>query len=111
MLTISSTRQGNFIVIALVGRVDASNSKDLEQQCLEMISNGETQMIFDLTAVNYVSSAALLVFLLAAKRISAVKGSVRLCGLSTTLRDVFDISGFSKLFVITTTVQEALLTE
>ncbi len=111
MLTISSTRQGNFIVIALVGRVDASNSKDLEQQCLEMISNGETQMIFDLTAVNYVSSAALRVFLLAAKRISAVKGSVRLCGLSTTLRDVFDISGFSKLFVITTTVQEALLTE
>jgi len=66
-------------------------------------------MVFDLTEVNYVSSAALRVFLLAAKRISAAKGSVRLCGLSTTLKDVFDISGFSKLFVITVTLQEALL--
>lgn len=108
MLTISSARQDKFMVVTLMGRIDASNSKDLEQQCLEMISNGETQMILDLSAVNYVSSAALRVFLLAAKRLSAVKGSVKLCGLSTTLRDVFDISGFSKLFVITATLEEAL---
>jgi anti-anti-sigma factor len=109
MLTISPARQGEFMVMSLVGRIDASNSKDLEEQCLELISSGETKMVFDLTEVNYVSSAALRVFLLAAKRISAAKGSVRLCGLSTTLKDVFDISGFSKLFVITVTLQEALL--
>ena len=109
MLTISPARQAEFMVISLVGRIDASNSKDLEEQCLELISSGETKMVFDLTEVNYVSSAALRVFLLAAKRISAAKGSVRLCGLSTTLQDVFDISGFSKLFVITATLQEALL--
>ena len=108
MLTISPARQAEFMVISLVGRIDASNSKDLEEQCLELISSGETKMVFDLTEVNYVSSAALRVFLLAAKRISAAKGSVRLCGLSTTLKDVFDISGFSKLFVITVTLQEAL---
>ena len=109
MVTISPARQAEFMVISLVGRIDASNSKDLEEQCLELISSGETKMVFDLTEVNYVSSAALRVFLLAAKRISAAKGSVRLCGLSTTLKDVFDISGFSKLFVITVTLQEALL--
>jgi anti-anti-sigma factor len=111
MLTISSARQGDFLVVSLVGRVDASNSKELEEQCINFISNGETKMILDLTEVNYVSSAALRVFLLAAKRMSAVKGTVRLCGLSATLRDVFDISGFSKLFVITATVQEALASE
>ena len=111
MLTISSARQGDFLVVSLVGRVDASNSKELEEQCINFISNGETKMILDLTEVNYVSSAALRVFLLAAKRMSAVKGTVRLCGLSSTLRDVFDISGFSKLFVITATVQEALVSE
>jgi anti-anti-sigma factor len=111
MLTISPKRHAEFMVVSLVGRVDASNSKELEEQCLELISNGETKMVFDLTEVNYVSSAALRVFLLAAKRISAVDGTIRLCGLSTTLRDVFDISGFSKLFAITTTLQEALVVE
>ncbi len=108
MLTISSARQGESLVIALAGRIDASSAKDLEQQCLEWISNGETRLVFDFSAVNYISSAALRVFLVVAKRLDAVKGSVRLCALNSTLRDVFDISGFSKLFTITATVQEAL---
>lgn len=108
MLTISSAHQGESLVIALAGRIDASSAKDLEQQCLEWISNGETRLVFDFSAVNYISSAALRVFLVVAKRLDAVKGSVRLCALNPTLRDVFDISGFSKLFAITATVQEAL---
>ena len=49
-----------------------------------------------------------LVFLLIAKELSKVSCTIKLCGLSTTLRDVFDISGFSKLFEITATVEEAL---
>ena len=43
-----------------------------------------------------------------AKELTKVNGSIKLCGLSSTLRDVFDISGFSKLFEITATVEEAL---
>jgi len=108
MLTISSARQGDSLVIALTGRIDASSAKDLEKQCLEWISSGETRLVFDFSAVNYISSAALRVFLVVAKRLDGVKGSVRLCALNATLRDVFDISGFSKLFTITATVQEAL---
>lgn len=108
MLTISSAHQGGALVIALTGRIDASSAKDLEQQCLQWISNGEKQLVFDFTAVSYISSAALRVFLLVAKRLDTAKGSVRLCALNSTLRDVFDISGFSKLFAITATVAEAL---
>jgi len=110
MLTISSAHQhqGGALVIALTGRIDASSAKDLEQQCLQWIGGGETQLVFDFSAVSYISSAALRVFLLVAKRLDTVKGSVRLCALNNTLRDVFDISGFSKLFTITSTVEEAL---
>ncbi|MGR8934359.1 MAG: STAS domain-containing protein [Gammaproteobacteria bacterium] len=108
MLTISSAHQDGVLIVNLAGRIDAANAKDLEQQCLQWIENGETRIIFDFSAVNYISSAALRVFLLVAKRLGSVNGSVRLCGLNTTLRDVFDISGFSKLFTITTTLQEAL---
>jgi anti-anti-sigma factor len=108
MLTISSARQGDSLVIVLDGRIDAASAKNLEQYCLEQIGSGETVLVFDFTAVNYISSAALRVFLVVAKRLDAAKGSVKLAALNSTLRDVFDISGFSKLFVITATVQEAL---
>jgi anti-anti-sigma factor len=108
MLTISSAHQDGILIVNLTGRIDAASAKDLEQQCLQWIDKGETRLIFDFSAVNYISSAALRVFLLVAKRLGSVHGSVRLCGLNATLRDVFDISGFSKLFTILPTLQEAL---
>ncbi len=108
MLTISSAQQNNSLVISLSGRIDAASAKDLEQQCLAWISGGNTHLVFDFSDVSYISSAALRVFLLAAKRVEPAQGSVRLCAMNATLRDVFDISGFSKLFMITATVAEAL---
>ncbi|MDD5276294.1 MAG: STAS domain-containing protein [Methylovulum sp.] len=108
MLTISSAHQGDCLVVALWGRIDAASAKDLEQFCQGQIDNGEIRMVFNFAEVNYISSAALRVFLVVAKRLNTLKGSVKLCALNPTLRDVFDISGFSKLFVITQTVAEAL---
>ncbi|MDD5273586.1 MAG: STAS domain-containing protein [Methylovulum sp.] len=108
MLTISSASQEGCLVIALAGRIDAASAKKLEQYCLEQIDGGATRLVFDFAAVNYISSAALRVFLVIAKRLNTLQGSVKLCALNALLRDVFDISGFAKLFVITETVQEAL---
>lgn len=96
------------LVVTLTGRIDASNAKELEQHCIDWINKGAVRLVFDFAGVSYISSAALRVFLVVAKRLDAVNGSVRLCALNSTLRDVFDISGFSKLFKITATVQEAL---
>jgi anti-anti-sigma factor len=108
MLAISSAKQNTALVVTLEGRIDASSAKQLEQQCLEWIDGGERLLVFDFSAVNYISSAGLRVFLLAAKRIGSVQGSVRLCALNATLLNVFEISGFSKLFAIFSTVQEAV---
>lgn len=108
MLTISSAHQDGILVVSLNGRIDAASAKDLEQQCLQWIDSGENRLIFDFSDVGYISSAALRVFLLVAKRLGSVNGMVRMCGLNSTIRDVFDISGFSKLFTITPTLQDAL---
>jgi anti-anti-sigma factor len=108
MLAISSASQGTVLVIRLDGRIDASSAKELEQHCLAWIDGGERQLVFDFSLVNYISSAGLRVFLLVAKRLGAVQGALRLCAMNATLRDVFEISGFSKLFTIVPTVQEAL---
>lgn len=108
MLAISSTRQGNALVVAMDGRIDASSVKDLERQSLEWIEAGEKRLVFDFAAVGYISSAGLRVFLLIAKRLGAAQGSLCLCGMNPTLRDVFEISGFSKLFTIVSRVEDAL---
>jgi anti-anti-sigma factor len=108
MLTISSSKSGESLVVALEGRIDAASAKSLEERCLAWIDGGESRLVFDFSSVNYISSAGLRVFLLVAKQLEPVRGSVKLCALNATLRDVFEISGFSKLFAILPTLSEAL---
>lgn len=108
MLNTSSHKQGDMLVVTLDGRIDAGSAKPLEEQFLQWIDGGEHRLVIDFSGVNYISSAGLRVFLLLAKRLETVEGSVKLCALNTTLREVFDISGFSRLFDIVATVQEAL---
>ncbi|MCF7969259.1 MAG: STAS domain-containing protein [Methylococcaceae bacterium] len=108
MLAIASTKNQDSLVISLDGRIDANSAKELEQQCMTWIDEGEKKLILDFSAVNFISSAGLRVILLIAKKLEPVQGKVKLCGLNATLRDVFEISGFSKLFDILPTVAEAL---
>lgn len=108
MLSISSEKQADTLVITLGGRIDANCAKDLETQCLGWIEKGEKSMVMDFSQVNFISSAGLRVILLVAKRLEPNGGRVKLAGLNVTLKDVFEISGFSKLFVIVPTVQDAL---
>ena len=108
MLSISSAKMQDSLVVTLDGRIDANSAKELEQQCLGWIDGGEHKMVMDFTQVNFISSAGLRVILLVAKKLEQVKGKVKLCGLNATLKDVFEISGFSKLFEIVPSVSEAL---
>jgi anti-anti-sigma factor len=108
MLAISSSKVQDSLVINLEGRIDANSAKELEQQSLGWIDGGEKHLVLDFTAVNFISSAGLRVILLIAKKLEPVQGKVKLCGLNATLRDVFEISGFSKLFAIVPSVAEAL---
>ncbi|GAB6046954.1 hypothetical protein JCM19379_07770 [Methyloparacoccus murrellii] len=108
MLSISSTHQQDSLVINLDGRIDANSAKELEQQCFGWIDAGERKLVMDFSQVNFISSAGLRAILLVAKKLEQVDGKIKLSGLNATLKDVFDISGFSRLFVIVPSVAEAL---
>jgi ABC-type transporter Mla MlaB component len=69
---------------------------------------GERRFIVDLAGISYVSSAGLRVLLALAKQMSSGGGELRLCGLAPSVRQVFDLSGFSKLFAISADVESAL---
>jgi anti-sigma B factor antagonist len=108
MLSINPSKTQDSLVISLTGRIDANSAKELEQQSFGWIEGGENKLVLDFTAVDFISSAGLRVILLIAKKLEPAGGKVKLCGLNATLRDVFEISGFSKLFVIVPSVAEAL---
>ena len=107
-MDIREERKDGFLVLGLEGRLDATNSKILEEKVLAVIDGGETRFVIDLSQLNYVSSAGLRVFLLASKRLNPAGGKLVLCSLQEPVKQVFDIVGFYSIFSISSSRDEAL---
>ena len=60
---------------------------------------GVKELVFDLSALEYISSAGLRV-LLTAQKIMNAQGSMKVTGASEIVQEVFDITGFSDIFTI-----------
>jgi len=106
MQTVESKNDG-VVTLALTGRLDASNASALEERVLALINSGERRIVFDLAQLDYISSAGLRVLLVAAKRLGAADGQLALAGLRDSVREVFEIAGFSSIFQILPDAQAA----
>lgn len=93
-------RKGGTVVHRLSGRLDTATSAAAERGILGALAPGQARVLLDMREVAYVSSAGLRVVLLAAKQAKAAAGGVALFGLQPAVRDVFDISGFSRILAI-----------
>jgi len=93
MLTIDHGGEG---VVVISGRLDASQSP-AAQTFLDQVNGPVT---LDCRKLEYISSAGLGVLLKTQKRLMAANGGLRLAGVSRHVRDVFQYSGFDKIFEI-----------
>ena len=98
-------RREEGILILPVGRIDSNTSGELEKN---LVARGaEPRLVVDLSGVEYVSSAGLRVFLMLARKVKASGGRLALCGLPPSVKQVFDLAGFTALFVVEATADQA----
>jgi anti-sigma B factor antagonist len=83
-------------VVVISGRLDAAQSP-AAQAFLDAV-NGP--FVLDCTRLEYISSAGLGVLLKTQKRLMASNARLKLTGLSRHLRDIFQYSGFDRIFEI-----------
>lgn len=93
MLAIEHAAPG---IVRISGRLDAAQSPAAQA----FLDNLEGAATLDCTGLQYISSAGLGVLLKTQKRLGAVGGKLRLTNLSPHLRDVFQYSGFDRIFEI-----------
>ena len=98
-LEIRNESVGEILVLDLKGRLDTETSADLELAVQDLLETGARDFIISLAGVGYVSSAGLRVLLMLGKGVDG-NGSLRLVGLNPTVRQVFDVAGFTQLFTI-----------
>ena len=107
-MNLEQERRDGILILRPCGRLDSSSSPELERVVTEQLEAGMQRVVFDLSALDYISSAGLRVVLLAGKKLRASKGKLVLVGLSAMVREVFDMSGFLTLFAVTNTLDEGL---
>jgi serine/threonine-protein kinase RsbW len=90
---IAATKQEASAVLALTGRLDGLSSPELERQVKALVATGARTLVFDLSALDYVSSAGLRVFILAAKTLNAAQGLTKFASLTPCVREVFHVGG------------------
>ena len=105
---IHSAREGKATVVQLQGKVDATSAPSVEQALVGIIDQGEKKLVIDCAGLDFISSAGLRSLLLAVKKMKAAGGSIALAALQPHVKEVFDISGFSSLFVIHGSKAEAI---
>ncbi|MEP6703161.1 MAG: STAS domain-containing protein [Betaproteobacteria bacterium] len=93
MLTIEQG-EGDLVVIA--GRFDAAQAP-VAQKFLDRLGGSIT---LDCSQLDYVSSSGLGVLLKTQKRLLSAGGRLRLVGANRHILDIFQFSGFDKIFEI-----------
>jgi anti-sigma B factor antagonist len=84
------------------GRLDFGAAPGFEKRLQEIFAGAPapSAVIIDCAALEYVSSAGLRVFLLAARSAQRAGVSFALCALMPAVREVFDLSGFSRIMAV-----------
>ncbi len=106
-MQISRKEEKGIHIFSLDGRFDAHSAGNVEEELNRAISKGARKLLIDLDSVEYISSAGLRVLLAVAKGLKKEDGAIKLCCLRPYVKEVFDIAGFTQIFKIYNTAQEA----
>jgi len=91
----------NQIVLVLPqGRLDAAGARPLEAELNQHIAAGDVRLLIDLEKTRYISSDGLRALLAAQKQVKKQGGALKLCCLSRRLVEIFEMSGFDRVFEI-----------
>ena len=103
-----STRTSNDVhIVAIAGSLDSTTSPEA-QKSLDKVVAGAKKVVLDFSQLDYISSAGLRVLLGAAKQLRSSGGKLGMFGLNQSVREVFEISGFSTILSVYQSEAEAL---
>ena len=97
-------------VIAVAGRLDHDNCEHFRAGIKPYLDQGGSgqRIVLDLAGLDYVSSAGLRCFMLAAKQVRGQGGKIVLAALRPVVAEIFQISRFDMVFELHPSVGAAL---
>ena len=107
-MEISQKEENGIVFIAIKGRLDAESSPEAEKVVKDVLEGQTSRLLFNLGALEYLSSAGLRVLLSASKEMRRKEGKIVLCALNEFVKEIFEVSGFQSLIPIADSVDSGI---
>lgn len=94
------TEESGLVKAEISGRLDTTNAEDFGKQIAPLMNGTKYDIEFDTAELEYISSSGLRMMLTLLKSAKNSGGSLKILNMRPAIREVFDMTGFSKLFNI-----------
>ena len=91
--------KGDKTIVELIGRLDTASVEDFNEEIAEVVAENK-DIIFDCNELEYISSSGLRSLLNLHKQLKAEGGQLSLKNLQSTVKSVFDLTGFTMMMNI-----------
>ena len=81
----------DFWEVSLTGSLDTETAPELEEDLAQIFDSDNNKLIFNMTGVDYVSSAGIRIIAMASRKMTEKSGAIAMIGLQPQIKKVFDI--------------------
>ena len=107
-MEVKEEKRGDVKIIGLRGRLDAETSPSVEKRLMNLMDQGERRLVFDFSELTYISSSGLRVLIEVVRNLQKTNGKLALAALSDHVLEIIKIAGFTSIFSIYPTCDEAV---
>ena len=95
-MTINIERELRLVTLRITGRLDTTTSPNLDSVINELPEDTK-ELAFDMSGVEYISSAGIRVLLRAYKKMNFNQGKTRIENFNDIVREVFEMTGLLQM--------------
>jgi len=94
------SQNGTTILLIKEDRIDIQNASQLQEKLLDLIYQGQNQLLLDLQKVSFIDSSGLGALVFSLREARKSKGTIKVSGLSEHVSSMFTITRLNKIFEI-----------
>ncbi|HTY15157.1 MAG TPA: STAS domain-containing protein [Methanoregulaceae archaeon] len=95
-------------VVTLMRKFDSDAASEVDTALKGIMEKGGKKIVCDFSSVDYINSTGLRILLSNAKMMTRSGGKLAICSLKPQVRNVFEIAGFTQIFRIFGSCDEAV---
>ncbi|MDD5142015.1 STAS domain-containing protein [Methanoregula sp.] len=107
-MALEVSRENDTVIIVMPPRFDANNAPDIETEIKTLLAGKPAKLVMDFSATDYIASAGLRILLVVTRDQMKAGGKVALAGIRPQVLKVFEMAGFTSIFMICANRDEAI---